>query len=140
MPGSGEKTDSCFFQKKSFFSALAYAQVLHACLLATCYPYRTGTIQLMEIPEVMSSQLALVPTILIPALAKDHVFLSHQELQLVGRVKAVIFKLLFLRTKQFSGDVWRLKLTSCPLVSFVTLCRSCNQRKSIRGEGTHCEP
>lgn len=53
----------------------------------------------MEIPEVLSSHLALVPTTLILTLPEDQIFPSHLELQLVSRIRVVIFNTFsFLRT------------------------------------------
>lgn len=54
-----------------------------------------STIQLMEIPEMLSSRLALVPTVVILALAKYPIFPSHLKLQLLGRTRAVVFKPFF---------------------------------------------
>lgn len=50
--------------------------------------------QLMEIPEVPSSHLALVPTVLVLTVSEDQIFLSHLEMQLVSRIRALIFNLL----------------------------------------------
>lgn len=53
----------------------------------------------METPEMLSSHLALVPTMLILIIAEDDIFPSHLELQLVSRIRAVIFNpLSFLHT------------------------------------------
>lgn len=72
MTGSGEKADGCSFQQKScYISVLSHAWVPSVCMLATCYHYSTGTIQLMEIPEMLSYHLALVSTTFILTLAED---------------------------------------------------------------------
>jgi len=122
MTSSGEKMDCCSFRRKScYFSILSYSWDPSMCMLATCYHYRTGRIQLVEVPEVLSYCLALVPTMLIWSLAEAQMLWSHLELQLVGRTSAVIFcPLSFLNTWQFSGEVFRLckpELTWCSLVS-----------------------
>lgn len=49
----------------------------------------------MEIPEMLSSCLALVATVVILALAKYPIFPSHLKLQFLGRSRAVVFKPFF---------------------------------------------
>lgn len=139
MTGSGEKMDSCSFQKKScYFSVLSYVWVPSVCMLATCYCYRTGTIQLMEIPEMLSYHLALVPTMLILTLDEVHIFPSHLEPQFVGGIRAVIFQSLVRCAKPtiFWGSL-RILQTWAYFVFFSFLCyplQVLQPEKKKRGE------
>lgn len=136
----GNEGELLFLKMSCYSSVLSYPGIPGVYILASWDCYRISTIQLMEIPEMLSSRLALVPTEsfwLLPRTWSSQAIWNCSFSVEPEQWFSSPFSVLC--AEQFSGEVCgrcKLELSWCCLVSFVILCRSCNHNnnKKPRGE------